>query len=507
VKGQDGGRVLFKESYDPQLVLNLATIPSVFVIVGIFALTFDPSFGAWLVLIGGLSGIAEYLLIPQRLVMTTTSFQPQLMRFKAIRMGVRVVPWSSVTAIWPLYWSNPASTETKLRGFEAAAPALGSAKLVPTRSLSGKAKVEHLESAVKAGLGPRLNEVWREIPDVSKDDVERMRKVLMTSSTKQSVSGLAKIYIPITAFIEIQAFYVMLNKRMLSADQLCLLGLVLMALTTILFIITFVALYRMWKRQRSFYEMLSLYFQVRRHEEKSGKRLLPQMQMLARYRKLDPKPPPVETYRGTELLRSLRYLNLKTYCWIGASFVVPFAVMPLVFTYHLSPVLLLLSLPFIPVAVILGASSMFEAQNVVADLRMIVHEEWKTGYEYLPKKTDLRIWGIQRNPVELMQKNLPRLRAIATKHERINVLVVITTAVILAAIIISVFILRGKAQTFVLIISLTMLVVPVGLLMRRKIAPEIRDPAVRAILEYEEVTGRQLLPPELASLREKRKAG
>ncbi len=504
MRGQDTGRILFKESHDPQLLLNLVTIPFVFLLVGFFILTWDPDFGAWCLLIGVLAAIAEYLLLPQRLVVTTVGIQPQLMRYKALLKRLRFVPWDSVTAIWPLYWTNPQTAETKLRGFEVAVPEIGTTRLAPTRSLSGKAKPEHLESAVKESLGPGLDAVWREIPGISRNEIESMRKVLMTSYTKESVSGLAQIYIPMIAFMEIQAFYVMLNKRMLNADQLCVLAILIMAVSAILSLIIFINLYRLWKRQRLYSDTLSLYFQVRRYEEKSGKHLLPQMQMLARYRKLDPRPPPVETYRGHELLRKLRRLNVKTYSWIGASFIVPLAVMPLAFTYHLSPILLLLALPIMPAAVLLGASNLFEAQNVVTELKMIVHEEWKTGQRYLPEKTDLRIWGIQRDPVKLMEKSLPRLRAIVSRKDRIAA-VISTSIVIFAVIMIALFALSGEARTFVLVLSLLMLLIPFTLLIQKRIAPEIRDPAVRTILEYEKVTGRQLLPPELASLREKQK--
>jgi len=486
--------------------MNLGAIPFIFLLTGIIIFTRDPDFGTWTFLAGVLAAIAEYLLLPQRLVVTTAGFQPQLMRYKAMLKGSRFVPWDCVTAIWPLYSTNPLNAETELRGFEATVPVVGTTKLSPTRSLSGKAKPEHLESAVRESLGPRLNAVWREIPGISSNDIESMRKVLMTSYTKESVSGLAQIYVPMIAFMEIQAFYVMLNKRMLNADQVCFLAILMMAVSAILALIMFVNLYRLWKRRQVYAETLSLYFQVRRYEEKSGKHLLPQMQMLARYRKLDPRPAPVETYKGHELLGRLRRLNIKAYSWIGASLIVPLAALQLVFTYHLSLILLLLVLPIMPAAVLLGASNLFEAQNVVTELKMIVHEEWKTGQRYLPEKADLRIWGIQRDPVKLMGKSLPRLRAIVSRKDRIAA-VISTSIVILIVIMIALFALSGKAQTFVLVLSLLMLLIPFTLLIQKKIAPEIRDPAVRTILEYEEVTGRQLLPPELASLREKRKAG
>jgi len=456
VRGQDTGRVLFKESYDPQLLINLGAIPFAFLLAGFFIFTWDPDFGAWPVLIGVLAAVAEYLLLPQRLVVTTVGIQPQLMRFKAIRKRLRVVPWGSVTAVWPVYQSIPLTAKTELRGFEVAAPMLGTARLIPAKGINKKAKVEQLESAVKAGLGARFNAVWREIPDISKDDIERMRKVLMISSKKESVAELGQIYIPLTAIIELQVAYVFLGEMVHGVDQVCLLASLIMAAAAILFLILIVIVYRVWKRQRLHSDMFSLYFQVRRYEESSGKHMLPQMQMLTMYRRMDPRPPPVETWKGPELLKAFKRTNVKLYCWFGASLIIPIAAMMIIFTYHLSPLFLPLVVAFTPAAALLGVSNLFEIMTLTIELKMIVHEEWKTGKSCLPEKASLKLWGIERDPAGLMQKNLPRLRKMAAKGKRSQSLYVEPTV-------------------------------------------------LRAILEYEEVTGRQLLPSELASLREKQK--
>ncbi len=453
MRGQDTGRVLFKESYNTDL-LQIVAIPFVFLISGFFMLAWDPELGAWSLLIGALSAIVEYLLLPQRLLVATAGFRPQLMRYKAIKNGAHLVPWGSVTAVWPLYFSNPLMGTSVLRGFEVAAPILGTSKLVPAKSFSRKTKLERLEGALKEGLGTRFDSVWREIPEISKADVERMRKVLMTSSKKEAVAGIGKIYVSSFAVVELSIGYVMIGETVHSVDQLCLLVTLFIVAAAVLFGITIVVMYLFIKRQSLFFETLSLYFQVRRYEESSGKHLLPQMQMLAMYRRLDPKPPPTETWKGPELLKAFRRASVKAYCWFGASFAIPLAAMAVVFNYGVSPWVIPLVVAFMPAAMLLGASSLFESLALTIEMKTIVHEEWKTGKRFLPESASLKLWGIERDPAKLMQKNLPKLRKVAAKGKR-------------------------RQSMYV-------------------------DPAVlRTILEYEEVTGRQLLPPELASLREK----